>query len=267
MYRSFAIILAALSVAPACWGSEPHCNPISDSGVLAFATVRSVMVPNNALNATLVAEATGQAATQLARQVNQTVARAREAVGKDQTIRLHTLGYTTQPVFESNQGNQGNRRTGWTVRQTVQLETQDFDLASKRLAELQAFGLKLEGLEFGLTPTVRERHRLALKETALRAWMAQADMAVKTIGAKGWRPGRISLYDGYPPTGGGEGLSLARGMGSGGIEEELPLLMLDPGESSVVASVQGEAVIVNAPGTGISEPSVELPNQPREFQP
>lgn len=246
MFRFFAVVLAAFTVVPACWGSEPNCNPAHENGVLAFATVRSVTVPNDTLNATLVAEMTGQVATQLARQVNQTVARAREAVAKDKAVRLRTLGYTTQPVFESNQGNQGNRRTGWTVRQTVQLESQDFDLASNRLAELQVLGLKLEGLAFGLTPTVREHTLLALKETTLRAWMAQADMAVKTLGAKGWRPGRVFLYDGYPPTAGGDGFSLT-GTGNGAeIEEELPPLMLDPGESSVVASVQGEAVIVNA---------------------
>lgn len=243
MYRLFAIVLVALSIAPACWGSEPNFSPISEDGVLVFATVRSVSVPNDILNATLVAEVTGQDATKLARQVNHTVARARAAVSKDQTVRLRTLGYATQPIFESNQGNQGNRRTGWTVRQTVLLESQDFDLASRRLAELQTMGLKLEGLTFGLTQAVQERHRLALKETALRAWMTQANMAVNTLGAKGWRPGRISLYDGYPPTAGGDTFGLAAG---GSLdEEELPLLMLDPGESPVVASVQGEAVIVD----------------------
>lgn len=240
MLRFFAVVLTVFSVAPACWGSEPNCNLTAENGELALTTVRSVMVPNDTLNATLVAEMTGQDATQLARQVNQTVARAREAVGKDKTVRLRTLGYTTQPVFESNQGN---RRTGWTVRQTVQLESQDFAWASNRLAELQVLGLKLEGLEFGLTQTVREHARLAVRETALRAWMAQADMSVKILGA--WRPGRISLYDGYPPTAGGDAFGLAAGGPSD--NEELPPLMLDPGESSVVASVQGEAVIVHVP--------------------
>lgn len=246
MLRLFAVVFTVLSVAPACWGGEPDSKLTAQSGVLAITTVRSVMVPNDSLSATLVAEATGQDATLLARQVNQTVARARGAVANEKSVLLRTLGYSTQPVFDSNQRNQGSRRTGWTVRQTVQLESQDFARASNRLAELQALGLKLEGLAFGLSPTVREITLVALRETALRAWMAQADQSMKILGAKGWRPGRMSLYDGHPPTASAD--SALTGAGSGAAtEEELPPLMLDPGESPVVASVQGEAVIANAP--------------------
>jgi predicted secreted protein len=117
VFRFFAIVLAAFSVAPACWGSEPNFNPSSERGVLVFESVRSVTVPNDTLNATLVAEMTGQDATRLARQVNQMVARAKELAGKEETLQLRTLNYSTQPNFESG------RRTGWMVRQTVLLES------------------------------------------------------------------------------------------------------------------------------------------------
>jgi hypothetical protein len=131
-------------------------------------------------------------------------------------------------------------------------------LASNRLAELQALGLRLEGLAFDLTPAAREHVVLAAKETALRGWMAQADMAVKTLGAKGWRPGRLFLYDGHPPTSeamGGSALGMSvnlAGAGGGGGKAKQPdekprPLALDPGETSVVASVKGEALIVYAP--------------------
>lgn len=246
MLRFIVVALAFFTAAPTSRAGEQEYPHSAKAGVLVLTTIRTVRAPNDILNATLIAEATGQDATKLARQVNQTVARARQAIGKDKAVRLRTLGYTTQPLFESNPGNQGNRRTGWTVRQTVQLESQDFAQASNRLAELQVLGLKLEGLEFGLTPAVREHALVGVRETALRAWMAQTDQAVKTLGAKGWRPGRLSLYDGHPPAAGGDGFGLAAaGAGSG--EEELPPLMLDPGETSVVASVQGEAVLLYMP--------------------
>lgn len=247
MIRFIVVVLAFFAAAPESQAGEQEYPHNAQVGVLVLTAVRTVRAPNDILYATLIAEATGQDATKLARQVNQTVARARQAIGNDKAVRLRTLGYTTQPVFESNPGNQGNRRTGWTVRQTVQLESQDFAQTSNRLAELQVLGLKLEGLEFGLTPIVREHALVGVRETALRAWMAQTDLAVKTLGAKGWRPGRLSLYDGHPPTAGGEGFGLAAGGRGKIIEEELPPLMLDPGETSVVASVQGEAVLLSAP--------------------
>ena len=256
MSHFISFVLALFAVAAGCQAGEQAHPHSAGAGVLVVTAVRAVTVPNDILNASLVAEMTGQEVTRLARQVNQMVARAREVVGKAQAVSLRTLNYSTQPAFENN------RRTGWMVRQTVQLESQDFDQASNRLAELQALGLKLEGLGFDLSPTAREQAHLAAKETALRAWMAQADMAVKTLGAKGWKPGRLFLYDGYPPKGdfevevegagaGGETLSLV-GTREGGARTKKPdekpqPLALDPGETSVVASVKGEAIIGYAP--------------------
>lgn len=248
MVRFIAVALIALAASSSCMAGETISPRNSeDGGVLVITAIHSIAVPNDTLTASLIAEMSGDDATRLAREVNQIVALARKAVGGDPAVALRTLSYATQPDFENG------KRTGWSVQQAIQMESRDFDLASKRLAELQALGVKLTGLGFSLGSAARERTQLAAKEDALRAWMAQAEMAMKTLGAKRWRPGRLALHDGHPPANesGADGFGLAshRDAGTKGnrADEYPPLVSLDPGETSVVVSVQGEALIDYAP--------------------
>lgn len=167
-------LLLLLPAFTAAHESETHYDHIQLS---ASAQTR---LANDIILATLYAEEEGSQPTQLADIVNRKVQWAVALVKQHPQIRLQTSAYTTSPVYRSN------KITAWRVRQTISLESQDMTAVSELLGELQQ-QLALQGMNFAVSPELRNQTDDALISDALAAFERRAKRVSDQLGRKGYR--------------------------------------------------------------------------------
>jgi len=100
-------------------------------------------IENDTVIATLYAQEEGSDSIQLADLVNNRVSKAIQLVKQHDDIKLQTSSYSTSPIYHNN------KITGWRVRQSIRLESQDMTLMSEVLGSLQQT-LSLQGINFAV---------------------------------------------------------------------------------------------------------------------
>ncbi|HEY5790494.1 MAG TPA: SIMPL domain-containing protein [Gammaproteobacteria bacterium] len=149
-------------------------------------------VANDTLVAVLFVQREGQAAAPLAAEVNAAIAWGLEQARKADGVKVQTLGYQTNPVY------QNNRISGWRVRQALRLESRDSERLSTLLGELQA-RLALQSVGYEVSPEARRAAEEALVREALAAFRARAELVSGELGAAGYRLVQLDVDGGGPP--------------------------------------------------------------------
>ena len=167
------LLLAALPVRAA----EPQ-SPLFDT--VSLSTQAETEVDNDRIEAVLFAEREGNDPAQLADSVNREIEWALQQLKSARGIDASTPAYQTFPLYQ-----QGHI-TGWRVRQTLRLASTDMAAVSAMLGRLQA-RLKLQGVNFVLSPDKRRMVEEQLTREALTRFTARAAMIAKQLGRGGYR--------------------------------------------------------------------------------
>ena len=137
-------------------------------------------IENDTVIATLYAQEEGSDAVQLANLVNKRINEAIVLVKQHDAIKLQTNNYSTSPVYHKN------KITGWRVRQSVRLESQDMTLISGVLGDLQQT-LALEGISFAVSPELKNSTDDGLIGEALMVFEKRAKNITQQLGRKNYK--------------------------------------------------------------------------------
>jgi predicted secreted protein len=180
-------------------------------------------IANDQMVALLAAEASGADPVALADRVNRTMKEALAVAREFPSVKPHSAGYQTQPLYREG------RIDGWRVSQELRVESTDFGETARLLGRLQQT-LLLRGLSIGLSREARRAAEDALIAEAIAAFNARAALVRDAMKASGFSIRQIDLATG------GEGpprpvaFAAARGVAQPAVE---------PGSSQVVVTASG----------------------------
>lgn len=140
----------------------------------------SAEIDNDTIIVTLYAQEEGSQADMLSDSVNRQINRALDILKQYSSIDVATKDYSVQPVYSKSQ------IVSWRVRQSIELKTEDIDLLTAKLAELQTF-LKLAQVSFDVSPERREQSTRALIDQALVAYNQRARQITETLSRKSYK--------------------------------------------------------------------------------
>ena len=148
-------------------------------------------VDNDTLVAVLYAQRDGSDAAGLAREVNRAVAAAVAAAREQPTIEVQTLDYTTTPRYQKQV------LTGWQVRQSLRLQSQDVATLSALIGELQG-QLAVGSISYRISPQRRQEVEDGLIREALAAFKRRARLVAHEMGRSGFRVVDIDINTAHP---------------------------------------------------------------------
>jgi len=137
-------------------------------------------IENDTVNATLYAQEEGSDSVQLANIINKKISEAVKLVKQHDAIKLQTSSYSTSPVYRNN------KITGWRVRQSIRLESQDMPLMSEVLGRLQQT-LSLQGINFAVSPELKNSTDDELIIEALKVFEQRAQNITQQLGRKNYK--------------------------------------------------------------------------------
>jgi predicted secreted protein len=137
-------------------------------------------IENDTVIATLYAQEEGSDSVQLANLVNERINQAIKLVKQHDAIKLQTSSYSTSPVYHKN------KITGWRVRQSIRLESQDMTLMSGVLGSLQQT-LSLQGINFAVSPGLKNKTDDELINEALKVFEQRAKNITQQLRRKNYK--------------------------------------------------------------------------------
>lgn len=216
-------VLVALLAAPAISLAQDSRDPLFNLVTLSAQAEREVA--NDALLATLVAEAEGAEPGPLADAVNRAMRRALDLARGYPPVRARSGAYQTFPVHDKG------RIARWRVRQELKLESADFAAATDLIGKLQP-SLSLAQLSLGVSGETRRQAENALLGEAIAAFEERARLVQGALRAAGYRVRDLHVSGGgpLPP----RPLVAARALAA-----EAAPPAIEPGATRVVISVSG----------------------------
>ena len=181
-------VLLVLPVQSFAHESEDHYDRVH------LSASAQVQVDNDTVIATLYDQEEGRDSVQLANLVNKRIENAIKQIKQYDAIKVQTSGYNTTPVYNNN------KITGWRVRQSIRLESQDMPLVSEVLGQLQQT-LALQGMNFTVSPELKNTTDDRLIKQALQVFENRAQMVTQQLGRKNYKIVGIEIStaaDHYP---------------------------------------------------------------------
>lgn len=126
-------------------------------------------VENDTMTATLFTQEEGARSRDLADKVNKVIRWAVSESKEVDGIKVKTDAYSTSPIYHKS------NITGWRVRQSIQLESQDMAALSDLIGHLQS-SVKLQGIGFTVSIDKREEVEDELIKEALAAFKSRASL-------------------------------------------------------------------------------------------
>jgi predicted secreted protein len=176
LLRSGLLLLSLASISTSVWCEE---TPLT-YGRIDINVDANREVENDTLVATMYAQREGSNTAQLSTEVNQVVSQAVKQAKSTPGIKVQTMGYNTNPIY--------NKRilTGWRVRQDIRLESQDSAALSKLIGDLQK-QLGVDGISYTISPEKRRTTEELLMAEGISAFKRRAQLITKEMGHTRYR--------------------------------------------------------------------------------
>lgn len=183
-------------------------------------------IENDTVIATLYAQEDGSDSVQLAGLVNERINKAVELVNQHDAIKLQTNSYNTSAIY------QNNKITGWRVKQSIRLESQDMKLMRDILGSLQQT-LALQGINFTISPGLKNSTDDELITEALKVFEQRAKNITQQLKRKNYKlvDIKVSTSANHYARRNFEAVSMASNVATPSIEG---------GEQTVQVSISGE---------------------------
>jgi len=134
-----------------------------------FSVTAQQEVENDTITAVLYAQREGSEADRLAAEVNKEITWAVERAKEVPVIKVESKDYRTLPIYAKQ------TLTGWRVRQSISLETQDAAALSTLLGQLQK-RLAIQSIDYSISPDRRQTVEKQLIAEALSRFTERAKM-------------------------------------------------------------------------------------------
>ena len=154
-------------------------NPLTYDRINLSASVQGKAV-NDILVAVLYQRMEGPTAEPLAAEVNQAIAAALATAKKVPEVTVQTLDYQTFPTY------QNQKVTGWSVRQSIRLESKNMEKLSTLIGEMQK-SLKVESIGYQVSPETLRATEDGLMNEAMKAFQQRAELITRELGRKRYR--------------------------------------------------------------------------------
>jgi predicted secreted protein len=152
----------------------------------------NTQVDNDTVVATLYVQREGVDLTKLANEVNSVISKAVSTSKKSSSIDVQTLAYQTFPLHDKQ------RLTGWRVRQSIRLESQDSAQLSKLIGALQST-LAVESMNYSVSPQKTREVEDKLITEAIDAFTNRANLITRQFGRSNYRLVEIHINTGSTP--------------------------------------------------------------------
>lgn len=189
MHHPFRATILAV-IAAACPLPALAQTPTAESSrwpVVEFAAEVQQSVINDMGRAQAYVELSDANASELAQRVNQKTAEVLAIARRFNTVRTHTGGIQTYPVY----GKSGARIENWRMRSDIHLESQDIPALSDLIGRLQNIAA-IGQLSLSPSPDTRRRAIDSATVAAIKAFLARAELVAQTLG-KDWRIRTLNL--------------------------------------------------------------------------
>ena len=154
-------------------------NPLTYDRINLSASAQGKVL-NDILVAVLYQRVEGPTAEPLAAEVNQAIAAALATAKKVPEVSVQTLDYQTFPTY------QNQKVTGWSVRQSIRLESKNMEKLSTLIGEMQK-SLKVESISYQVSPENLRATEDGLMSEAMRAFQQRAELITRELGRKRYR--------------------------------------------------------------------------------
>ena len=181
------LLVLALAALPALGHEpEPRYNRAS------FSVSATEDVANDTLVAVLAVQRDGRSARQLATEVNQVMAWALGRAKEAPAIKVQTLDYQTNPIYQKNVV------TGWRVSQSLRLEGRDTAAVSDMVGVLQE-RLNLQQVAYEVSRERRKEVEDRLIGEAIGAFQARAKRVAADLQRRTFRLVQMDVSSGPAP--------------------------------------------------------------------
>lgn len=175
------VVLMSLCIAIPAWSAEETAyNRIS------LSASASREIDNDTMTANLFAQEQGSNTAAMANSVNQAISWAVAEAKEHPQIKVSTDAYSTSPIYRNS------TITGWRVRQSIRLESQDMALMSELIGSLQS-QLKLGGIGFTVSREKRKMLEDELISEALGAFKGRAELISREMGKTAYKVVNINV--------------------------------------------------------------------------
>lgn len=138
-------------------------------------------VENDLLIATVFAEVEDNNQADAANAVNEAIAWAGEQAEGARGVRWQTTQYTTRPVYANDR-----RIVGWVARQSLRLESEEPEVLSELLGQLQS-RVAVESIGTALSKPRRDAAEEELIAEAIAAFERRAELVARELGRPDYR--------------------------------------------------------------------------------
>lgn len=186
-------------------------------------------VENDTMTARLFTQEQGKNSRSLANAVNQTIAWAVAEAKKVDGVKVKTDAYSTSPVYHKS------NITGWRVRQSIALESQDMAALSDLIGLLQE-RVKLEGIGFTVSRDKRKMVEDELIKEALSAFRQRADLIAGEMAHASYQLVTVNVNTSQPRM-----PYMARGMKmeAMAMSADMAAPVVEAGEATLSVSING----------------------------
>lgn len=181
--RSVAL-LACFACLPAV-ADEQHYNQIS------LRAEANSEVAHDRMHVTLYAESQHEEPSQLAAQTTQVINKALQQARQVKGVTVSQGSRSSYPVYEEK----GQKITAWRERAELRLESGDFAALSKLTGELMQ-DLKMGGMYFSVSNSIRQENEDALLKDAVAAFRARAQLTTQALGGSDYKIVSLNLNSG-----------------------------------------------------------------------
>lgn len=172
------LCIGSLLTIPGAWAQSVVAQP-SQYNVFRLASSATLEVDNDLMLASLYIEAQDKDPAVLAQKINSTMTWATNILRPLIGIAVKTRDYQTYPRYENYQSR---RLIGWTARQSIELETDNFTAAGKAIQKLQE-KLSVQGIRLSVKPETRRKAEDLLIEKALNSFKDRARLVQQNMNA------------------------------------------------------------------------------------
>ena len=185
MLRKVPLILAFVAAVSSTASAAAHdAAPTYDR--INFRVTASRDVDNDTLVAVMYHERSGQKPASMADEVNRTIAWAVDLAGKTSGIKVQTLQYRQEPIYRNQS------ISGWKVRQSIRLESEDVAALSELVGELQS-RLSVSSLRYTISAEVRRKVEDELITQALDRFRRRGQLITGELGRPDYRVVNIDI--------------------------------------------------------------------------
>lgn len=204
--------------------SELRYNRVS------FSVSAESEVENDRLVARLFAEERGRDTKVLAKKVNEAITWGLDIAKKQTEVEAFTLNYSTNPEYKEG------KVVGWRVRQSIQLKSDDSQVLSQLLGELQN-KLSIESVEYQVSSKLRKATEETLIAEGLQKFKQRADQVTKNMGRSSYKVVNLNVSNSFsarPP------YPMAMQRGGYAMKADMAPPSLTAGKQQIVVNVQAE---------------------------